>query len=279
MIKNYPIHPSLSVAEKVVLITGAYGLIGQTLAKAFIQQGAFVILADKNTPSKVPCFINELNQFPSDRFLCCELDITKEKSCDATVSKATLHFNKIDVLINCAGIDAKFDPAMEQAISHDSFEYYPEKLLKKSIETNLTGTILITQRTCKQMIRQNFGNIINVASTYSLVAPNQQLYDFGDQERRYKPVDYVASKSFIPNFTRYVATFYAGKNIRCNAIAPHGIANNHSEQFIANFKELSPLRRMCGREELIGPFTFLASDASSYMTGATLTVDGGWTAW
>lgn len=277
--QNHSIHSSLSVAGKVVLITGAYGLIGQTIAIAFIEQGAFVILADSNT-SKETLIIAELSsRFSQNRYLCTELDITNEESCSETIRKALLHFDKIDVLINCAGIDAKFDSIGEQSIYHGSFENYPLELLRKSIEINLTGTILITQHVCRQMIKQEYGNIINVASTYSLVAPNQQLYDFGDDFIRYKPVDYVASKSFIPNFTRYVATFYAGKNIRCNAIAPHGIYNNHSEQFIANFKALSPLRRMCDKEELIGPFTFLASDASSYMTGALLTVDGGWTAW
>ncbi|MFI5172635.1 MAG: SDR family oxidoreductase, partial [Chitinophagales bacterium] len=93
------------------------------------------------------------------------------------------------------------------------------------------------------------------------------------------PVDYIVTKSFIPNFTKYIATFYAKENIRCNAIAPHGIFNDHSDAFIHNFSKLSPLGRMAEKNEMIGPFTFLASDASSYMTGSILTVDGGWTAW
>ncbi len=129
------------------------------------------------------------------------------------------------------------------------------------------------------MLQQKAGNIINVASTYSLVAPNQSLYDFGDGDFSYKPVDYVLSKSFIPNFTRYLATLYAKENIRCNAIVPHGIEQGHDQKFIHNFSKLSPLGRMCDKDELTGPFTFLASDASSYMTGSLLVVDGGWTAW
>ena len=129
------------------------------------------------------------------------------------------------------------------------------------------------------MIQEGRGNIINVASTYSLVSPNQKLYDFGDGEIMFKPIDYVATKSFLPNFTRYLATFYAKQGIRCNAIAPHGVFNDHPREFIKNWKELSPIGRMCNPKELHGPFTFLASDASSYMTGSTLVVDGGWTAW
>ena len=132
---------------------------------------------------------------------------------------------------------------------------------------------------CRQMLKQKKGNIINVASTYSLVAPNQSLYDFGEGISNFKPVDYIASKSFIPNFTRYLATFYSKEGIRCNAIVPHGIYNNHSNEFLKNWSKLSPIGRMCNREELNGPFTFLASEASSYMTGSILNVDGGWTSW
>src|SRR5207342_2191547 len=126
----------------------------------------------------------------------------------------------------------------------------------------------MTQAACKQMLLQGSGNIINVASTYSVVAPNQNLYDFGNGIENFKPIDYIASKSFIPNFTRYIATFYAGNNIRCNAIVPHGVYNNHHEKFLDNFSKMSPLGRMCNREELEGPFIFLASKASSYMTGS-----------
>lgn len=277
---HYTIHPSLSIANKVILITGAFGLIGQTIAKSFIEQGAFVVLGDIIPTSKTGTFLSEFSSIQlRDRYFYTELDITNEQSCSETLQKIVLRFGRLDVLINCAGIDAKFDPTGEQSIHQESFENYPIDRVKESIAVNLTGTILITQHACRQMILQNSGNIINVASTYSLVAPNQQLYNFGDDSTRFKPVDYVASKSFVPNFTRYVATFYTGKNIRCNAIAPHGIANNHSEQFVANFKALSPLQRMCDKNELIGSFTFLASDASSYMTGAMLTIDGGWTAW
>ena len=118
-----------------------------------------------------------------------------------------------------------------------------------------------------------------MASTYSLVSPNQKLYDFGDGAIQYKPVDYIVTKSFIPNFTKYLATFYAADKIRCNAIAPHGIFNDHDEKFLQNFAALSPIGRMADKKEMTGPFTFLASDASSYMTGTTLVVDGGWTAW
>ncbi len=273
------VHPSLSVADKVILITGAYGLIGLTLARAFLQQGAKVVLADRDKSREEAVENQLISESAEASFLCQMLDITKEGSCEEAVRKTTEKFGQLDVLINSAALDAKFDQAHAADIDPSRFEHYPADLLRQSVDVNLTGTVLMTQAACRQMLAQGSGNIINVASTYSLVAPNQSLYDFGEGVKQFKPVDYVASKSFIPNFTRYVATFYAKDGIRCNAIVPHGVLNGHDEAFLKNFAKLSPLGRMCDREELIGPFTFLASDASSYMTGSILTVDGGWTAW
>lgn len=106
------------------------------------------------------------------------------------------------------------------------------------------------------------------------------MYRFDEEEQQiFKPVDYVASKSVIPNFSKYLATFYGRQGIRANTIVPHGIFNNHPPEFVNNFKKYSPLERMCEPDEIRGPFVFLASDASSYMTGSTVVVDGGWTAW
>lgn len=277
--QTYAIHPSLAINDKVVFLTGAFGLIGQTVAHGFLAQGAKVVLADLDASKQEAVSEAMLPLYEPDRFLILLMDIRSEADCARAVSEAVNAFGRIDVLINNAAIDAKFDQAHLDQLNPSRFEQYPAELLRQSVDVNLTGTVLITQQACKQMMLQGQGNIINVASTYSMVAPNQQLYDFGQGIQQYKPIDYIASKSFIPNFTRYVATFYAGEGIRCNAIVPHAIENQHSEAFKNNFSRLSPLGRMCEREELIGPFTFLASEASSYMTGSILTVDGGWTAW
>lgn len=268
-----------SIDGKVILITGGAGLIGFTLVQHFLEAGAKVVMADINTKKLIKKSVELENDFNPENFLVNELDITDEESCDNTMKAIILKFGRLDVLINNAAIDAKFDKEHVGSINHSRFENYPIALLKKSIDVNLIGTVMITQHACKQMLSQGAGNIINVASTYSVVAPNQSLYDFGDGVKQFKPVDYIASKSFIPNFTRYIATFYAKDGIRCNAIVPHAVFNNHDNAFLVNFSKLSPLGRMCKKEELVGPFSFLASDASSYMTGSLLTVDGGWTAW
>ena len=270
---------NLLIKDKIILVTGACGLIGKEVCAHFIAQGAKVVLADINEESGKKILTELSQQFPATHFTFTKLDITDPESAVAAVEYCVSHFGSLDVLINNAAIDAKFDKHNEGTINPSRFENYPIELLRKSVDVNLTGTVIMTQAACRQMLKQGHGNIINVASTYSLVAPNQNLYDFGTGIKNFKPVDYIASKSFIPNFTRYIATFYSKENIRCNAIVPHGIYNDHPEEFLVNFSKMSPLGRMCNREELNGPFTFLASDASSYMTGSVLVVDGGWTAW
>jgi NAD(P)-dependent dehydrogenase (short-subunit alcohol dehydrogenase family) len=270
---------NLLIKDKVILITGACGLIGKEVSASFITQGAKVVLADINEKSGEEILTELSQKFPETHFTFTKLDITDPESAVAAVDHCVNQFGSVDVLINNAAIDAKFDKHNEGTVNPSRFENYPIDLLRKSVDVNLTGTVIMTQAACRQMLKQGHGNIINVASTYSLVAPNQNLYDFGEGIKNFKPVDYIASKSFIPNFTRYIATFYSKENIRYNAIVPHGIYNDHPEEFLINFSKMSPLGRMCNREELDGPFTFLASDASSYMTGSVLVVDGGWTAW
>jgi NAD(P)-dependent dehydrogenase (short-subunit alcohol dehydrogenase family) len=269
----------VSVKGKVIIITGAFGLIGKTIAQSFLEQGARVIAAD-NDQMRRRQFLNECKaKFDAETYIITNTDITNADACTACVKKAVKSFGRIDVLINNAAIDAKFDRQEDRALNSIKFENFPLEQLERSIEVNIKGMFLMTQAVVRQMLKQGAGNIINVASVYSLVAPNLALYDFGGGDTRYKPVDYVITKSVIPNFTRYLATLYARDNIRCNAIAPHGIYNDHEDLFLVNFSKLSPMGRMAGRNELTGPFTFLASDASGYMTGSVLTVDGGWTAW
>jgi NAD(P)-dependent dehydrogenase (short-subunit alcohol dehydrogenase family) len=276
MSKNHPI----SVEDKVIIITGATGLIGKEIGFMLLKNDAKVVFADINQDTLLKTE-DEIKQFASSsQYLCVVLDITNEQSIKNCVDQTVHKFKCIDTLINNAAIDAKFDKLGTSNINNSRFENYPLELLKKSIDVNITGTIMMTQQVCKQMLVQKSGSIINLASTYSLVAPNQSLYDFGNgDEIKYKPVDYIATKSFVPNYTRYLATFYAKENIRCNAIVPHGIINDHDEAFQSNFAKYSPLGRMCNRSELNGVFILLCSDASSYMTGSIVVVDGGWTAW
>jgi NAD(P)-dependent dehydrogenase (short-subunit alcohol dehydrogenase family) len=268
-----------SLEKKVALITGANGLIGREIADSFASFSANLILLDNTEDEDIDIYAKNLSEKYSVKVKVFHISITDIDKIKHVINEALIYFGKIDILVNLAAIDAKFDENIKN-VPKTAFEDFPIELWSKSIEVNMTGTFLITQQVVKQMLKQKNGNIINVASTYSLVSPNQNLYKFNEEsEQLFKPIDYVATKSMIPNFTRYLATFYGKKGIRVNTIVPHGVLNNTNSEFIDNFSKLSPLGRMCNREELRGPFVFLASDASSYMTGSTLVVDGGWTAW
>jgi NAD(P)-dependent dehydrogenase (short-subunit alcohol dehydrogenase family) len=268
--------PVFSIKGKVILVTGAFGLFGQVLSKSFLQRGAKVVLA-AHTGGKVINNDYEIDPLiDRNSYMLADLEITDQASVERCVAKTVERFGRIDVLINNASIDSKYDKDNISKIHSSRFDNYPFELIERSVNVNLLGTIRITQAVCRQMVEQCSGNIINVGSIYSLVAPNPKLYEYGEGLPKYKPVDYVVSKSFVPNFTRYLATYYAGYNIRCNAIAPHGVFDNHDDEFVKSFASISPLGRMCKTDELEGPFLFLASEASSYMTGVTLVLDGGW---
>lgn len=269
----------ISIENKVVMLTGAFGLIGKSLSGALLAQGAKLVLLDKDDSQKKLVEEELAMRHGNADFRTCIADICDPDAIVSCFAEAVGAFGKVDVLINNAAIDAKFDKSHHTEADLLRFEDFPLSLLERSMDVNIKGLFLMTQAACRQMLVQGYGHVINVASVYSLVAPNNRLYDHGDGKKRYKPVDYVLTKSVIPGFTRYIATAYAGENIRCNAIAPHGIFQDHDPAFVQRFSELSPLGRMAEAEELTGPFTFLISDASSYMNGTVLTVDGGWTAW
>ena len=272
--------PEFDLAGKVILVTGAAGLIGQEICDAYAAYGASIVLTDIQPEAAIGQQAERLRaRYPGLDILPVSADVTSDMSVQLLFKAIEAQWGKLDVLVNLAAIDAKFDDRAGE-INPSRFENYPLPLWEKSVAVNATGLLRVTQAALRLMLSRKAGSIINVASTYSLVAPNQDLYRYpGEARQSYKPIDYVATKSIVPNFTRYLATFYGRDGIRCNAIAPHGVDNQHPSNFRDNFERLSPLGRMCRVSELRGPFVLLASDAASYMTGHVLVVDGGWTAW
>lgn len=208
-----------------------------------------------------------------------QVDVSSKPSVQAMIERVLATFGRIDVLVNNAAIDPKFDSEHEGAHS-TTFEDYPLSLWNESLAVNVTGMFLCAQAVAAPMLSQGRGAIINICSIYGLVGPNQSLYRrHGEAQPSYKPVAYSVTKSAVLGLTRYLATYWAGKGVRVNALTLGGVFNGHDDEFVARYSELTPLRRMADRAEYCGALIFLASDASSYMTGANLVVDGGWTSW
>ncbi len=278
MTKN-KVTEEFSLWGKTVIVSGGNGLIGKEVCDAFASYGANLVIADICQQSVLDAFSNDIREKYHVQVLPINIDISDCNSIDRAVQKIKKNKMGFDVYVHLAAIDAKFDGGKSE-IEPSSFENFPVDSWLKSVDVNINGTFYIVQQIVREMLERGGGNIITVASTYSLVAPNQSLYrEEGSEYQLYKPIDYVATKSMLPNFTRYLATLYGEKGIRANCIVPHGVYNNHDQEFVNNFSTMTPLGRMCAVKELRGPFVFLASDASSYMTGSTLSVDGGWTAW
>ena len=216
------------------------------------------------------------------RAVAVPTDVAKPDSVNLLVDKVLADFGRIDVLVNSAAIDPKFDTeAATRGIAPGSFEDYPLDRWNDALAVNLTGMFLVTQACVKPMLQQTGkGSIINICSTYGLKGPDQRIYRRGDgSQLAFKPLCYSVTKAGVLGFTKYLAAYYRGTAIRVNALTPGGVFNGHSETFAANYANKTILGRMASKDEMNGALLFLASDASSYMTGNNVIVDGGWTAW
>lgn len=261
---------------KVALVTGGAGLLGRQFCSALAQAGASVVVSDlvKDQSLEVAQGIAE-SGFEA---LALQADVTSPVSVDALVQDTLSQYGRLDVLVCSAALDPKFDSA--QTGQHTTaFEEYPLEMWQQALDVNLTGLFLCAQAAARQMRLQGNGSIVFICSTYGLVGPDQRIYERPGQPQQFKPVYYSVTKAGVLGLTRYLATYYAGKGIRVNALTPGGVYNDHDEQFVRNYAARTVMGRMAEKDEMSGALLFLASEASSYMTGANLVVDGGWTAW
>lgn len=255
--------------DKVVVITGASGMLGTQYAYGLSECGAHVVLADINIlKSKIT--EKRIKKKFFTKPMSIKLDLTNKESILSMTDSILKKYSKIDVLINNAAYQGN------SKIRSSGFENLELETWNQAIDVNLTGVFLCCQSIGKQMVKQKFGNIINISSTYGLVGPDQRIYGKSGQN---SAIFYAATKSAILNLTRYLATYWEGTGIRVNTFSPGGVENNQDPNFIKKYSEKTPLGRMAKKNEYVGSIIFLASDASSYMTGSNLIVDGGWTAW
>ncbi len=260
------------VSSEIVLVTGVCGQLGLEYARAFLARGAKVVGLDVRSSSGVDLLCLK---YP-DSFLFSNSDVTDKFSLQGAFEQVVSKFGTPTVLINNAAIDS---PPSAPPEENGPFEDYPEHSWDKVIDINLKGVFLCCQVFGAAMAKAGRGSIINVSSIYGVVSPDQNLYEYRRQrgEVFYKPVAYSASKSGILNLTRYLAVYWAKKNVRVNSLTIAGVFNNQEQAFLDAYCARIPMGRMANKNEYNGSVLFLASTASQYMTGANLVIDGGWT--
>lgn len=261
----------------VAIVTGGCGLLGKEFAKALASAGARVVIGDINS-DQLKAVADEISQqIESSDISAYLLDITNSQTISDFIGRIEKKHGRIDILVNSAAIDPKFEKGSGLS-EYTSFEKFPLTAWDDSLKVNLTGAFQITQAVCGVMEKAGKGSIINIGSNYGLVGPDQRIYKRkGESNQPYKPVVYSVCKSALIGFTKYLAAYYAGTDIRVNMLTPAGVFNNHDEEFMKKYSSRTTLRRMSRKNEYWGGIIFLSSDASSYMTGANLIVDGGWT--
>lgn len=273
------VQEKFNLKGKTAVVTGGSGLLGKEFCRTLAEGGANVIVADiaEADANAVAAGLEDAG-YAAAGF---GLDVTRQDSVNALVNFTLQQFGSLDILVNSAALDPKFDAAAsEKGIAPGAFEDYPLEDWKAAVDVNLTGMFLVTQACVKPMVKIGKGSIINICSTYGLNGPDQRLYLNDDGSRiAYKPVYYTTTKAGVIGFTKYLAAYYAGTEIRVNALTPGGIFNNHNETFNRKYSEKTIMGRMAHKDEMNGALLFLASEASSYMTGNNVIVDGGWTAW
>ena len=273
------IQEKFDLTGRVAVVTGGVGLLGAEFCRTLAEAGAAVAVVDLNESASQAVAESLTNN--GYQALAVFTDITQPDSVKAAVEQVLSTFGRIDILVNSAALDPKFDPeAVNKGITPGAFEDYPLDLWNSALHVNLTGMFLMTQACVRPMLEQGKkGSIINICSTYGLNGPDQRIYIKEGQRVAFKPVYYTVTKAGVMGFTKYLAAYYAETEIRVNALTPGGVFNNHEEYFVKNYSAKTILGRMAQKDEMNGALLFLASDASSYMTGNNLVVDGGWTAW
>ena len=275
-----------SLKDKTAIITGGTGLLGSVYTHSLLSLGASVIIIDKKIDKTkfIKNLVKEYNLTKEiiNKIEFVKCDITNKNQIDKSFKKISSNLKNLKVLINNASL-------VKQVGNDDLRDTYRPFLQMKQkdwedfFSVDLTGTLLVTQK-CIPFLRKNGGgSIINISSTYGILSPDQRIYESlspkNSKQKIEKPIGYSISKSGVLNMTRFLATKFAEDKIRVNTLTLGGVYANNPKSFVKSYSDKTPLRRMADKNEYAGPIIFLATDASSYMTGSNLVVDGGWSTW
>src|ERR1700761_5757948 len=262
-----------SLHGKVAVVTGACGLLGTQHCEALADAGAKVVVADLDEEAA-----RTVAGGLGKGHLPIRLDVTDKDSLQAVRQRILATYGRIDVLVNNAAINDMFENPL-LAAEQSRFEHYPLDMWDRSWKVNVSGVFLCSQVLGGVMAERGGGSIINIASTYGIVAPDQSIYrNEAGEQTFYKSPAYPVTKSAVIGFTKYLASYWGPRNVRVNALSPGGVENQQDPFFKNNYSNKTLLGRMADASDYKGAIVFLASDASAYMTGANLVVDGGWTA-
>jgi NAD(P)-dependent dehydrogenase (short-subunit alcohol dehydrogenase family) len=265
----------LSLEGRVAVVTGALGLLGRHHCDALARVGAHVVVTDLDDDACMNRARDLSGKGP--RALGKGADITRPEAVRALRDATLAAFGRIDVLVNNAAINEKVEEGEGEPLRFDN---YPLALFERTLTVNVTGTFLACQVLGTEMARRGSGSVINIASTYALVAPDPSLYRRPDGTQSFhKSAAYPTTKGAVLALTRYLAAYWGHRGVRVNALCPGGVENGQESSFVTRYSQKTPLGRMAKPSDYEGALVFLATDASGYMTGANLVVDGGFTAW
>lgn len=265
---------------KIALITGGGGLLGPQHAEAIIEAGGRVILTDwhEDRAAKKAALLNEkYSQGDSIKAWHAHMDVTDKSS----IKKVLDQHPQIDILINNAAKDPKVKKDAGLTVE-SRFETMTEEYWKEGLDAAINGTFLCSQLVGNSMLKNGGGVILNIASDLGVIAPDQRIYrkdGLEEDQQNVKPITYSAAKWAIIGMTKYLGVYFAQKNIRVNSLSPTAVYNDHPQDFVKKLTNLIPMGRMSNLDEYKGAIIFLCSQASSYMTGENIVIDGGKSVW
>jgi len=267
---------TFSLTNKVALITGASGLLGVEHSSALLESGASVVMTDIDEKGLIKAYDALLNSDNKGRIFYKVMDVANEESIQEVASELKNDGLNVDILVNNAAIDPKVQK--NSVVETSRLENFLVDDWDFQLKVGLTGAMLCSQIFGQEMVKNGGGVILNIASDLSVFAPDQRLYKkdgLMPDQQPVKPVTYSVIKHGLIGLTKYTATYWADRGVRCNALSPGGVFNGQGDDFVQKLTQLIPMGRMATKDEYRGAVQFLCSDASAYMNGQNIVMDGG----